>query len=135
MACAGKRDKGEPMQSSPTLSEVEQLGHVRLPASVTHLEAHIERGIDAAVWARFELPEAELDGFLASAGYQTLSSTERALDDWHLPTKAAWWTPSRIPTFRSGRLRRESSKPRYAGHVLASSEGAQRTVYLFVTSL
>ena len=33
----------------------------------------------------------------------------------------------------AGRFRREAQKPHYAGHELASAEGTQRTVYLFVT--
>ena len=116
-------------------TEVEKLGHVSLPATATHLQVHSEQGIDGAVWARFELPASEIDGFLASAGYVELSTNQRYVEDWHLPTKATWWTPDAIVTFRSGQIRREGAKPRYAGHILVSGDGDPRTVYLFVTGL
>lgn len=123
------------MDSQTARAEVEQFGHVKLPPATRNLQRHLERGIDAALWARFELPAAELDAFLASAGYAELSGTDRAVENWHLPTKAAWWTPDAIASFHSGRLRREDTRPRYAGHVLASADGEVRTVYLFVNGL
>jgi hypothetical protein len=123
------------MDSSTQRSDVEKLGHVALPAATAHLQAHVERGVDGAVWARFELPAAELDGFLASAGYAELSDSQRFVENWHLPVKLPWWTPDAIAAFRSGQLRREAAKPRYAGHILVSSGGDPRTVYLFVTGL
>ena len=123
------------MDSSTQRTDVEKLGHVALPAATAHLQAHIERGVDDAVWARFELPAAELDGFLASAGYVELSTSRRFVENWHLSTKAPWWTPDAIATFRSGQIRREEAKPRYAGHILVSGDGDPRTVYLFVTGL
>ncbi|MBC7975441.1 MAG: hypothetical protein H7138_10695 [Myxococcales bacterium] len=123
------------MNSSTQRSDVEKLGHVTLPAAAAHLHVHSERGIDGAVWARFELPAAELDGFLSNAGYIELSNRQRFVENWHLPSKAPWWTPDDVATFRSGQLRREGSKPRYAGHVLVSANGDSRTVYLFVTGL
>lgn len=116
-------------------AEIEQVGHVSLPASSSKLEAHVERGADSAVWARFELPATDLAPFLSAAGYTELSDRDRAVENWHMPTKVAWWTPDAITPFLAGRLRREAQKPRYAGHVLASAEGKQRTVYLFVTGL
>lgn len=122
------------MDSSPQRADVEQIGHVTLPASARHLQAHVERGIDAAVWARFELPAADVDGFLAAAGYLDLSTSERAVESWQLPAKAPWWTPDAVAPFRSGRIRRET-KPRYAGHILVSGDGDPRTVYLFVSNL
>lgn len=118
-----------------TRTEVEKLGHVSLPATTTHLQAHSELGIDGAVWARFDMPAAEVDGFLARAGYADLSSTQRFVENWHMPTNASWWTPDSIDTFRSGQIRREGAKPRYAGHILVSADGDPRTVYLFVTGL
>jgi len=123
------------MDSTSQRSDVEQLGHVTLPASASHFEVHVERGVDAAVWARFDLAAADVDGFLASAGYVDLSTSRRAVENWHLPTKAVWWVPDSISSFRSGRIRRENSKPRYAGHILVSGDGDPRTIYLFVTGL
>jgi hypothetical protein len=137
-ACSSPRPASQ-QEDRMDRATVEQLGHVTLPASATHLQAHAERGIDGAVWARFDLPAGDVDGFLAGAGYAELSSTQRAVENWHLPTKAAWWTPDALTTFRSGKIRRESGKPRYAGHVLVGGDGqgdgATKTVYLFVTGL
>jgi hypothetical protein len=127
--------KDQSMSSSDHRSLVEDIGHVKLPASASGLQVHAERGADAAVWARFELPAAEVDGFLAGAGYGDLSSTQRAVANWHMPTRAPWWTPDALASFRSGKLRRETGSPRYAGHVLVGGDGERRTVYLFVTGL
>jgi hypothetical protein len=127
--------KDEPMSSSDSRSLVEKVGHVTLPASATDLHVHAEHGADAAVWARFDLPAAEVDGFLAAAGYGELSTTQRAVANWHLPTKAPWWTPDGLASFRSGKIRREGGAPRYAGHVLVGGDGERRTVYLFVTGI
>jgi hypothetical protein len=146
-ACSSPRNAGgagtasteetkEPrMDSSTQRTDVEKLAHVTLSAATAHLQTHVERGVDGAVWARFELPAAEIDGFLASAGYLELSTRQRFVENWHLPTKPPWWTPDAIATFRSGQIRHESAKPRYAGHILVSGDGDPRTVYLFVTGL
>jgi hypothetical protein len=114
---------------------VEQLGHVTLPASATDLRVHAAHGIDPAVWARFDVAAADVEPFLTAAGYTDLSTTRRWVENWHLTTGAPWWTPDELLPFRSGRVLRDTRRPRYAGHVLVGGDGDTRTVYLMVIGL
>lgn len=128
---SGGEDALNRIEGRPRL---ESLGRVRLPDSVTGRMIDVNQGLDAAVFARFEMAAQDLDGFLRQAGYTGLSFMERADRNWHL-ADVDWWRPEDAKTFPSGRLRRESGTDRHAGHVLVRDRGATRTVYLFVMSL
>jgi hypothetical protein len=113
-------------------AQIEALGHFKLPSEATNLRYHIERGQDAAIWLRMDIPRSEREAFLRSAGHTTLSGTRRPLRNY-LRKDLAWWTPDAVSPFEGGEYQSETGK-RYASHVLLSS-GDPCTVFLFVTSL
>ena len=57
--------------TSVPISDVEKWGRLTMPSSAQDVRAYVDPGgLDAIVVLSFKLPKADLDSFLASAGYE-----------------------------------------------------------------
>lgn len=89
---------------SVTVQQIEQIGAVRLPRSLTNLRARLQSFQDFSLQARFSIPADDLDELIDGLQIpRPLSTTDIP---WHLATRggagSTWWTPGKPAVFESG---------------------------------
>ena len=122
------------MSETEARQRIEDLLKVRLPDSIAGLRVHVERGVDAALFARFEIPERDLAPFLEEAGFKTVGS-ERLFFDLARGDDMNWWHPDQVEKYISSEYTQMKGSVQYACQVLASADGETRTVYLLIFTL
>jgi len=131
-----------PVPSTAPISDIEKWGRLSMPSSAQDVRAYVDTGgLDSLVLLTFKLPKADLDSFLANAGYAAelqpvqneLSAVAHfigfaeKLPGW--PTDAEWEALVSDPT--RNLLGQQVSEPGFHRSVLVNETDAEvYTVYL-----
>ena len=125
----------ETNRSDLSIENIEGFSDIDLPASATNLQSNLSGSGDLVLRARFDLPAADLPGFLAGTRFPPL--TEAAVPPLIAdPFEQPWWKPLEVRQFQAAKTSYERpGAGRLYQAVLIDTAGVQTyTIYLAVFS-
>jgi hypothetical protein len=135
VAVAGAHLDVLPVQSAPepaSASQVEAVAHVTLPPGTVLLSAAYSNGLDTRLSAKFRMPRAAQDAFIASGGFTTaLQPGLRAVTGTHNVGGGNLWDPQKAASVAGLQEQQPTSDGTLRAVMLDLDAPDSVTVYLY----